>query len=128
MSQHADDITLTLVGSEKSLKCAMKVLKYHGDISGLQLNVDKTKVVWIGSMKNSVTKLCPEDLSWEENSFNLLGVTFSKNLNKISDLNYTKRALTPKGKIVINKTLALPNVNHPVTKPMLYIPMELRPR
>ena len=74
----------------------MKVLKYHGDISGLQLNVDKTKVVWIGSMKNSVTKLCPElDLSWEENSFNLLGVTFSKNLNEISDLNYTKTSFDP---------------------------------
>jgi len=55
----------------------------------LQLNVDKTKVVWIVSMKNSVTKLCPEfDLSWEENSFNLLCVTFSMDLNEITDLNY----------------------------------------
>ena len=105
----------------------MKVLKYHGDISGLQLNVDKTKVVWIGSMKYSVTMLCPElDLSWEENSFNLLVVTFSKNLNEITDLNYTqnikeiillfkaysKRILTPIGKIVVIKTLALPKINH----------------
>ena len=74
MSQYADDTTLTLDGSEKYLKCAMKVLKCYGEIFGLQLNVDKTKVVWIGSMKNSVTKLCPElDLSWEENYFNLLG-------------------------------------------------------
>jgi len=46
-------------------------------------------------MKNSVTKLCPEDLSLEENSFNLLGVTFSKNLNEISDLNYTKTSFNP---------------------------------
>ena len=54
MSQYADDTTLTLDGSEKYLKCAMKVLKCYGEIFGLQLNVDKTKVVWIGSMKNSV--------------------------------------------------------------------------
>ena len=80
---------------------------------------------WI--KENSVTKLCPElDLSWEENSFNLLGVTFSKNLNEITDLNYTqkikeiyllfqtysKRILTPIGKIVVIKTLALPKINH----------------
>jgi len=80
---------------------------------------------WINA--NSVTKLCPElDLSWEENSFNLLGVTFSKNLNEITDLNYTqnikeiillfkaysKRILTPIGKIVVIKTLALPKINH----------------
>ena len=77
-------------------------------------------------MKNSVTKLCPElVLSWDENSFNLLGVTFSKNLNEITDLNYTqkikaidllvkaysKRILTPIGKIVVIKTLALPKIN-----------------
>ena len=95
MSQYADDTTLTLDGSKKSLKCAIKVLTCYGEISGVQLNVDKTKVVWMGSMKNSVTKLCPEDLSLEENSFNLLGVTFSKNLNEISDLNYTKTSFNP---------------------------------
>jgi len=96
LSQYADDTTLTLDGSKKSLKCAIKVLTCYGEISGLQLNVDKTKVVWMGSMKNSVTKLCPElDLSWEENYFNLLGVTFSKNLNEISDLNYTKTSFDP---------------------------------
>jgi len=50
LSQYADDTTLTLDGSEKS----MKVLKCYGEIFGLQVNVDKTKVVWIGSMKNSV--------------------------------------------------------------------------
>ena len=104
-------------------------------------------------MKNSGTKLCPEfDLSWEENSFNLLCVTFSMNLNEITDLNYiffkdidilfktySKRILTSLGKIVAIKTLALPKINHlfmslpnpndqTITQPMLYIPMELRPK
>jgi len=104
-------------------------------------------------MKNSVTKLCPEfDLSWEENSFNLLCVTFSMDLNEITDLNYiffkdidilfktySKRILTSLGKIVAIKTLALPKINHlimslhnpndqTITQPMLYIPMELRPK
>jgi len=45
LSQYADDTTLTLDGSEKSLKCAMKVLKCYGEISALQVNVDNTKVV-----------------------------------------------------------------------------------
>ena len=53
ISQYADDTTLTLDGTTESLHSTMKVLKFYGSISGLHINVDKTKVIWFGSRKNS---------------------------------------------------------------------------
>lgn len=70
--------------------------------------------------------MCPElNLLWE-NSFQLLGVTFTDELSEILSINYqvkleeikvlllnwSKRILTPLGKNIVIKTLALPKLNH----------------
>ena len=55
ISQYADDTSLILDGSETSLKFSLLTLKFHAKISGLGVNVDKTSVIWIGSMRNSNT-------------------------------------------------------------------------
>ena len=47
----ADDTSMLLDGSEKSLDTCLNVLKYFANISGLRNNYDKTLVIWIGSMK-----------------------------------------------------------------------------
>ena len=49
VSQYADDATLTLDGSEKSLTPAIQILDDFGKISGLKLNDSKTEALWIGS-------------------------------------------------------------------------------
>jgi hypothetical protein len=105
----------------------MKVLKFYGRISGLNINTEKTKVIWIGSRKNSQETLCHEyNLSWEQNNFTILGITFSTYLSEIINLNYekkieeiknlflswSKRMISPMGKIVVVKTLALAKLNH----------------
>ena len=46
--QYADDTTLTLNGSTKPLLAALSLLKTFGSMSGLQINTDKTKLIWIG--------------------------------------------------------------------------------
>ena len=127
ISQYADDTTLTLDGTTESLHSTMKVLKFYGSISGLHINVDKTKVIWFGSRKNSQMILCPEyHLSWETSTFTVLGIQFSTNLPDMVDINYdekieeikrlfgswSKRALTPIGRLVVIKTLALAKLNH----------------
>ena len=53
ISQFADDTSLILDGIEKSLINALNTLKLYGRISGLNINMDKTQVIWIGSNKNS---------------------------------------------------------------------------
>ena len=127
VSQYADDTSLTLDATERSLNATLKVLKFYADASGLRVNMDKTKVVWFGSMKNSKQKLClDENLSWEEGVFTLLGVKFTINLENMIKINYeekirdikslliqwSKRILTPYGRITVVKSLAMAKINH----------------
>ena len=53
VSQYADETSLILDGSRESLENCLKVLKLNANASGLCVNIDKTKVVWIGSRKSS---------------------------------------------------------------------------
>ena len=53
----ADDTSMLLDGSEKSLVTCLNVLKYFAKISGLRINYDKKQVIWIGSMKYSSHRL-----------------------------------------------------------------------
>lgn len=79
ISQYADDTSLILDGSEVSLISSVNVLKVYAKISGLCINIEKTKVVWIGAKKGSTLRLCEdENLSWEADTFTVLGVKFSK--------------------------------------------------
>ena len=124
---YADDVTLTLDGSERSLKRAFEILDRFSTISGLNLNYSKTEVIWIGSKKYSEDKLCSEyPLEWGKSRFKMLGIMFDVNLDCIVRNNFEskfivvknilkqwkKRNLTPVGKIVVLKSLALPVLNH----------------
>ena len=44
LTQFADDTTLILDGSQHSLQAALNVLEIFGNISGLRMNMDKTKI------------------------------------------------------------------------------------
>ena len=45
LSQYADDTSLLLDGSEKSLRSTMSVLQFYDNISGLNITIEKnTKV------------------------------------------------------------------------------------
>ena len=127
ISQYADDTSLTLDASENSLKHALIVLKFYANASGLHINIEKTKVVWFGSMKgNNLELLQEEHLCWEKGTFNVLGIKFSTDLNEMIKINYndkireiktlltqwTKRILTPYGKITVIKTLAVSKITH----------------
>ena len=48
-SQYADDTTLTLDGSKKSLVASLEMLDDFYEVSGLRLNDTKTEAFWIGS-------------------------------------------------------------------------------
>jgi hypothetical protein len=55
LTQFADDTTIILDGTEQSLNETLQTLNEFSAISGLNINFDKTKVVWIGK-KNLVQK------------------------------------------------------------------------
>ena len=53
------------------------------------MNVDKTKVIWIGKKKHSSDTKCVKwGLEWGSSRFKLLGIHFSTNLEEMEDLNY----------------------------------------
>jgi hypothetical protein len=49
ISQYADDISLALDGTPKSLCSALDTLNFFSRLSGLKVNSSKTKIIWIGS-------------------------------------------------------------------------------
>lgn len=73
LSQYADDTQLYLDGSENSLQAALKLLELFRIISGLKVNVEKTRVIWIGSSVGSPIKLCQHvKLDWTQSNFKVL--------------------------------------------------------
>ena len=127
LSQFADDTSLFLDGTKESFEACLKCLHFFSSISGLVMNYDKTKVVWIGAKKNSTTRFKPElRFEWNPDVFKVLGVSFSTQTDEIVKLNYdnklrhiqhllatwSKRNLTPLGKVIIIKTLAMSKLTH----------------
>ena len=73
-----------LDGSEKSLKNTLQLLENFSHISGLKVNVDKTKLIWIGCMKYSSRYIKTKwKLSWGKKNFKLLGIHFNVDLKKM---------------------------------------------
>ena len=134
LSQFADDTTILLDGSEKSLNEALKILNKFAIASGLKLNSTKTRAVWIGCEKFSGGTFNHRlKLDWNQTDFTILGIKFSCNLNTMIDINYTiklkeiekeikqwaKRILTPLGRLtVLNFTnIKVKSFNHIFAQP-----------
>ena len=70
--QYADDTTLFLDGSCPSFEAAPNKLEIFGSISGLNVNKDKSKLVWIRKKKHCKDKLKKSGLQWSCLQFDLL--------------------------------------------------------
>jgi hypothetical protein len=127
LSQYADDTTFFLDGSEGSFNACITTLNIFADMSGLLINFDKSSAIWIGSKKKSNRIFSPEfKIQWNPETFKVLGVIFSINMQEIVRLNYenklfeiskllnvwSKRNLTPFGKITVIKSMALSKITH----------------
>lgn len=127
LSQFADDTTVLLDGSEKSLNETLITLNKFAAASGLKVNASKTRAVWIGSQKYSGETFNHRlKLDWTQNDFDILGIKFSCNLDTLLEINYnekikeikkeikqwSRRILTPLGRITILKTLLIAKLNH----------------
>ena len=127
ISQYADDTTLITKNCKNSLNRVLDTLKSFHHISGLKVNIEKTKVVQLGaagdgrmiSLENEKLELTDE--------FVLLGIHFNtKELHKITDNNcrlkfpkmkkvlrqWKRRRLTLNGKISVFKSLTSSMITH----------------
>ena len=127
LSQFADDTTLCLDGTEDSFRESINVLLRFSEMSGLKINNEKTQVVWIGSQKNcQIRFLRDRNFCWDPGIFQVLCIKFSTDIDLISKINFdgklidiqrvlhpwSKRNLTPYGKIAVLKTLAISKNTH----------------
>jgi len=127
ISQFADDTTLFLDGSQESFEYCIRTILEYTKYSGLAMNNDKTKVVWFGCQNPPETIYLPHlNFHWNPETFTLLGVDFTIDLYNITDINinkklleisielnqWSKRDLTPFGKITVLKTLIVSKIVH----------------
>ena len=92
ISQYADDTTLILDGSKKSLTLSLQVMERFKTASGLKLNNKKTEVLWIGANTGRDEILCPEKkLKWVKGKVKALGVWFSTDPKVTMEANYSDR-------------------------------------
>ena len=128
LGQYADDTFFLLDGTQTSLSQCLDTLELFGECSGLKVNVEKTKAVWLGSKRFSKDILLPEkNLAWVFNeSFGILGITFFVETQQIVEYNYRMkldevrklldswswRLLSIIGKIQVIKSLAISKFVH----------------
>ena len=75
VTQYADDTTVILDGTEKSLEQVLTTLDTFQQMCGLKINQQKTSVVWIGNRKGNSPICSHLNLDWKLNGkFDMLGV------------------------------------------------------
>ena len=94
ISQYADDTTLFLEGTLEAIKRLMSILRWFKNVSGLGINVDKTKAVKLGATRD-------RSLYWEgrygmewTNKFTVLGIDYDVNdMGEITSTNIEKKII-----------------------------------
>ena len=122
---YADDTNIYLDGSEASLQRVIHILDDFRSLSGLKINLSKSKAIWFGSEINSEVILLPHlGLLWSK-TFSLLGLEFDNALlnmkkNIVEKMkviekmlnSWLYRNLTPFGKVAVIKSLALSKLSY----------------
>ena len=127
ITQFADDTTIILDGSARSLLSALNTIEIFRTMSGLKMNSSKTKLIWIERKKYSKDKINTNyKLEWGATVSSFLGIEFNVELTKIPKMNFSKvvskiaklltwwkkRCSTPIGKVTVIKNLAISKLNH----------------
>ena len=136
ISQFADDTTL-LLSNLTSVQNSLTLVDQFGSISGLLLNVEKTKALWLGPWRFKNSK--PFGLKWTKDPVRALGTYISynekennkKNIDRKIDNMKAKldiwraRSLSLLGKCLIVKCLGISHLIYTasmLTIPNTYIP------
>ena len=100
--QYADDADAYLLYKKETIDTMFMVLEIFRAMSGFTLNYDKTTIMRIGSMQNSVAMLMTKKaVVWTNNPINILGVWVSTNKETVITKNYTE--IIQKARVTLTK-------------------------
>ena len=98
-SQYADDTSVFLKASEENLRRCLEKLHIFYQMSGLEININKTKVIRIGPIRETDRRYCREnDLEWVT-EFVALGIKY--NVLNMKDI--TIQNIKDNSKLVLQK-------------------------
>ena len=118
IGQLADDTNL-LCADIFLVEKGLQIVVDFGEISGLKLNIDKTKAMWLGNWAANKNK--PLNLKWVSSPTKILGIYFSYDEKGNNEMNFNlkvnkmqtnldiwrSRDLTVFGKVMIIKALGV---------------------
>ena len=137
----ADDTSLILKDMT-SIELAIKEFQTFSKCSGLQLNLEKTEIIPIGTNinKQHMMPLSLSKINIRNGCFKTLGVWFSRNIKEMISLNFEERLeemrkllfiwntrnLSLKGRITVIKSLVLPKITFLFS--LIYVPKDILDR
>ena len=62
LCQYADDTSIFMRANERNLRACIKTLNWFYEVSGLKINIKKTKVIRIGTIRESDRRYCKEKI------------------------------------------------------------------
>jgi hypothetical protein len=123
ISAYADDTVLYL-NDVNSLIKSIHILNMFQKYSGLAINLDKSELLALGSLRDNPPDVTDTRLSFCNSEVKLLGITFNARLDNLFELNFvpkieklktilgiwSMRDMTPIGRISIVKSLGLSQI------------------
>ena len=92
ISQYADDTQMYLSADPQSLYATVDLLNKFRISSGLKVNMHKSEILRIGTIKNTDYHICKElGIKWTNSSICYLGINFNAELEEILKYNYTEK-------------------------------------
>ena len=88
VSLYADDTTV-FVRDLDSVKELLAILNDFENLSGLEINATTTEGMWLGCWKNKTEM--PFGFRWPRNPIRALGIFFSYDQNKATELNFVEK-------------------------------------
>lgn len=87
VAMFADDVLVFLREPEESFEELMSSLSVFGELSGYKLNLNKTQVM---TLNYTASKTLPDNynINWEAETLKYLGITLTKNISNLSQVNY----------------------------------------
>ena len=88
-SQFAEDLWTIMHHDRKSFETQMTLFYEYEKFTGLEVNYNKTEIMWIGALRNSDVKFYMTlPIKWSDGPVKVLGIVIANNIPETTHINY----------------------------------------